>query len=110
MKFYSLLNNGLIENGILSKIENYQDTITELSNFLDFINYETEDIKYKNKSKIVSAYRDRMHLEHAYICDYFITNDSKLLARAKTIFSIIGSSTQVYNSKEFKKVIQNNIL
>jgi len=51
LKFYSLLNNGLLENGILSEIENYQDTITELSDFLDFINYETEDIKYNVPTK-----------------------------------------------------------
>jgi len=110
LKFNSLLNNGLVENGTLYEIENHQDTITELSEFFDFINYETEDIKFKNKSKIVSAYRDRMHLEHAYICDYFITNDSKLLERAKAIFYIIGSRTQVYNLNEFKKAIQNNTL
>lgn len=101
----SLVKSKFINLFPLSKLKNddanIRDNITELSKLLDMVNYETEVVRFDNFQKIASSYRDREHLEHAYICDYFVTDDSKLNSRAKVIFDIIGSRTRVLTSKEF---------
>lgn len=78
-----------------------RETISSLSELFDFINFETEKVCFSNKSKIYSSYRDRQHLEHAYLCDFFITNDSKLRNRGRAIYSFIRASTKTLTVKDF---------
>jgi len=91
-----------ISNGAISKIENAEmnDTIFKLTELFDLVNYETETVSFVNAGKIYSSYRDSKHLEHAYTSDYFVTDDIKLRARGKIIYSITGSRTKIINTKE----------
>ncbi|QSD31671.1 hypothetical protein H5A29_01670 [Pectobacterium brasiliense] len=72
-----------IESGSIGFVQDYRTVIEELSSLFDFVNFETEHIKLSNIKKIASSYRDKAHLEHAYICDYFVTEDTRLKNRAK---------------------------
>lgn len=92
------IKDGSLEMSATSDI---RETISSLSELFDFINFETEKVCFSNKSKIYSSYRDRQHLEHAYLCDFFITNDNKLKNRGKAIYSFIGASTKTLTVKEF---------
>ena len=79
------------------------DTIQKLSDFLDAINYKTE--KLKESQKIKSSFHDIEHLKNAWICDYFVTSDKKLLDRARYIYSILGIKTKVLSFEEYIQII-----
>ncbi|MFZ2968977.1 MAG: hypothetical protein WA080_08000 [Sulfuricurvum sp.] len=61
------------------------DKIDKLCQFLDFINYQTD----KEEQKIKSSYQDIEHLKHAWKCQYFITDDKKLIKRGEFIYSLL---------------------
>ena len=99
-----------IRSGNIGVINDYRNAIEQLSNLFDYVNFETEHVKFSNTSKIASSYRDRQHLEHAYICDYFVTDDIRLKNRANIIFDIIGIKTKVIGINELKKNLKNQSL
>lgn len=95
-----------IDAGSIGFVEDYQTVIEDLSSLFDFVNFETEHLKISNSNKIASSYRDRAHLEHAYICDYFVTEDTRLKNRAKIIYEILDIKTKVVGVNELKKILR----
>ncbi|WP_421239110.1 hypothetical protein [Aeromonas enteropelogenes] len=93
-----------VKTGKLPEVINVRDTINNLNELLDFINYETESLSFNNKAKIYSSFRDGQHLQHAYICDYFATDDKKLASRAKLIFGLVGVNTKVISMNEMMNI------
>lgn len=86
------------------KIDNDFDCINKidkLCHFLDFINYETD----KEEQKIKSSYQDIEHLKHAWKCQYFITDDQKLIKRGEFIYSLLKINTIFLDSAQFKKMM-----
>lgn len=77
------------------------DKIDKLCQFLDFINYQTD----KEKQKIKSSYQDIEHLKHAWKCQYFITDDQKLIKRGEFIYSLLKINTKFLDSAQFKKMM-----
>lgn len=92
--------HNFITTGCIGDIDDYRQTISNLNALLDFVNFKTETVSYNNRAKIYSSYRDSQHIEHAYVCDYFATDDKNLSERAKVIFKIIGCTTKVISSNE----------
>ena len=56
------------------------------------------------KQKIKSNMQDLEPIKVATYVDYFVTNDKKLLNRAKVIFKFLDIKTEVLNLKGFKKL------
>lgn len=104
-KFSNTSINEFIDSGSIGFIEDYRTVIEDLSSLFDFVNFETEHLKLSNINKIASSYRDREHLEHAYICDYFLTEDKRLKNRARVIYEILGVKTKVIGINDLKKLI-----
>ncbi|EOL9123044.1 hypothetical protein ACM93F_004044 [Enterobacter ludwigii] len=94
-----------IISGDIGFTEDYRTVIGDLISLFDFVNFETEHLKLSNVNKISSSYRDREHLEHAYICDYFVTEDKRLKNRAEIIYGILGVKTKVIGINDLKKLI-----
>ncbi|WP_226066824.1 hypothetical protein [Dickeya zeae] len=103
-KFSNTSIGEFIDSGNIGFIEDYRTVIEDLSSLFDFVNFETEQLKISNVNKIASSYRDREHLEHAYICDYFVTEDKRLKNRARIIYDILGVKTKVIGINELKKI------
>lgn len=99
-----------IESGEIGEIEDVREAIENFSYLFDFINFETEALKLSNFNKIASSYRDNKHLEQAYICDYFVTEDQKMKSRAKIIYKTLNIKTKVLGINEFKARIKSNEL
>ncbi|ENP0873878.1 hypothetical protein ACCI29_004376 [Vibrio parahaemolyticus] len=93
-----------IRSGKFPKVKDIRTSIENLNKLLDFINYETEALSFNNKAKIYSSYRDGQHLQHAYICDFFATDDKRLANRAKLIFELIGVKTKVISMKDMMNI------
>ncbi|WP_334598657.1 hypothetical protein [Pseudomonas alvandae] len=81
------------------------ELIDELCDFLDFINYKTEALS--EQDKIRSSLQDAEHLKHAWLADYFITDDKRLRARGELIYSVIGVKTKFINRGELKGLMIN---
>ena len=109
-KFSKTSIRKFVASGNIDVIEDYKAAVSDLSDLFDFVNFETEQIKFSNLRKIASSYRDRKHLEHAYICDYFVTADNKLKNRAEIIYKILGLKTKVINIKDLKSKLKNQNL
>ncbi|HCH4005088.1 TPA: hypothetical protein NKV74_004512 [Vibrio parahaemolyticus] len=105
-QFYNTSIGEFVHSGNIGKVDDYRDTIENLSDLFDFVNFETEHVKFSNKNKIASSYRDRQHLEHAYICDYFVSDDARLRSRAQVIFEILGVKTKSISINELKSHIK----
>jgi len=90
-------------------IEERCQLIEELLRLFDFINFETESVKLSNAKKISSSYRDNNHLTHASIAGIFVTDDKRLTARAKLLYSLVGIHTKVMNFKEFREKISKSL-
>lgn len=104
-KFTNTSIGEFIDSGSIGCIKDYRTVIEDLITLFDFVNFETEHLKLSNINKIASSYRDREHLQHAYICDYFVTEDKRLKTRARIIYEILGVNTQVIGINELKKLI-----
>ena len=48
--------------------------------------------------------QDLEHIKVATYANYFVTNDKKLLNRAKVIFNLLDIKTEVLNLEDFKKL------
>ncbi|MFT4300375.1 MAG: hypothetical protein QM579_01345 [Desulfovibrio sp.] len=107
-KFNNTCVGGFVNSGSFGVIKDHREAIEELTNLFDFINFETEQVKFSNKKKIASSYRDKCHLEHAYICDYFVTEDKRLQKRATAIYKILGIKTGVIDMKTLKSKLNSN--
>lgn len=99
-----------IDSGEIGEIEDVREAINNLSSLFDFINFETEALKLSNLNKIASSYRDNNHLEQAYICDYFLTEDKRMKSRAEVIYRILNIKTEVMGINELKEKIKRNEL
>lgn len=105
-KFYNTSISEFIQTGDVGEIDDYRDVIEKLSDLFDFVNFETEHVKFANKKKVASSYRDKQHLEHVYICDYFVSDDIRLRNRAKVIFEILGVKTKSISTNELKSYVK----
>lgn len=108
--FHGASINDFIHSGNIDRVDDYRSAIEELCDLFDYVNFETEHIKFSNMSKIASSYRDRQHLEHAYICDYFVSDDIRLKNRARAIFDILGIGTKVIGINELKNNLKSQCL
>lgn len=55
----------------------------------------------EKRKKAVSGVYDVSHIIYASYCDYLVTSDSKLIAKANAIYYYLGISTRAINVKEF---------
>ncbi|WP_218731502.1 hypothetical protein [Citrobacter braakii] len=97
-----LINSGKVPE---TTLQEKNKLIEDILNLFDFINFETESVRFDNAKKIYSSYRDNSHLIHACITDYFVTDDAKLKKRGNIIYPLIGSNTKVISSKEFSQLL-----
>lgn len=109
-KFHGTSIEEFVYSGKIVQVEDYETAIEQLSSLFDFVNFGTEDIHPSNYSKIASSFRDRKHLEHAYICDYLVTDDSNLKKRAEVIYEILGIKTKIIGINDFKKMLKQQRL
>ncbi|MBO2596330.1 hypothetical protein I6M54_16050 [Shewanella algae] len=109
-KFQNTIIGDFVQSGDIGEIDDYREAIIQLSSLFDFVNFETEHVKLANFKKIASSYRDRQHLEHAYICDFFVSDDIRLRNRAKVAFDILGIKTKALSINEFKSSLKANSL
>jgi hypothetical protein len=79
--------------------------IEHLCDFLDLINYQTEPLSDLNK--IRSSLQDAEHLKTAWKANYFVTDDQKLRARGKFIYSALGLNTKFISIKDLNARIIN---
>jgi hypothetical protein len=70
--------------------------INALSKMLDLLGYKI-DKKEKTKK---SSLHDNEHLIYAFEADYFVTNDTNLLHRAKQIFKFMNAKVKVIDLNE----------
>lgn len=75
------------------------EKISSLLKILDVIEFKVDS----KKPKIISSFQDQEHLRVAYIADYFITDDSKLIDRAKVVYKVIDCEIKVQSFKDFLK-------
>lgn len=108
IKFSNTIISEFIQSGDIGVVDDFRGCIEQLSNLFDFVNFQTEHAKFANFNKIASSYRDRMHLEHAYICDYFVSEDVRLRNRAQIIFEILGVKTKAISINNLKSYLKNS--
>jgi len=94
-----------IRNMDLQKTEyNYLNyVIHTLVNVMDVLNYKSE----KETKKIRTSVHDIEHLIYAAYSDIFVTLDTKLLNRSKSIYNHIVPNIRVMNIDEFMKHVTN---
>ena len=79
-------------------IDKFMYVVELISDFLDVIQYHA--MKFDNKS-IRARMFDIGHIIYASYCDYFITNDKKLIFKARSIYSNLKIDTKVCKPEEF---------
>lgn len=72
---------------------------------LDWFGYKNEE---KNKT-IANIMADATHVFYAEHCDYLVSNDNRLRAKAKAIYSYYHASTKVISSDQLEDVIYEYI-
>lgn len=72
---------------------------------LDWFGYKNEE-KNKTLSNIMA---DATHVFYAEHCDYLVSNDKRLRAKAKAIYSYYHASTKVISSDQLEDVIREYI-
>ncbi|MFV5348629.1 hypothetical protein [Acinetobacter soli] len=73
--------------------------INDLLKTLDILEFKVDS----KKQKIISSFQDNEHLKVAYNVDYFLTDDKKLLDRAKVVYSVVGCKVELYSTFDFIK-------
>lgn len=70
---------------------------------LDMHGYKQDEIKVNDKKKktFKNTTEDSFHTAFASRCDFYITNDKKNIAKAKTIYSKLEINTCIYTPEEF---------
>lgn len=68
---------------------------------LNFIGYKPEK-KVKNERKFIASDRDISHVAYASFCNYFITNDERLLNKSKAIYEYLNINTHATDIPLFK--------
>lgn len=62
----------------------------------------------KNKSKIISSFQDKEHLTLAWKSNIFVSNDKKMLDRAKVIYKLLELEVQVMKYDEFISKLESS--
>lgn len=57
--------------------------------------------KVKNEKKIVSAQADISHVAYASYCNYFITNDERLVDKSNVIYEYLKINTEILSIPQF---------
>lgn len=109
MLLLSLRNNGLMtQSEAIANLEawpnlNIKDKFCALehsvnlaSNWLEKMGYYRENVK-KSRSRL----HDVSHIIYGRYANVFVSNDKKLLKKAKAIYSLLGISTSVLTIEEF---------
>jgi len=73
---------------------------------LDLIGYKSDKLP-KPTDNMANITNDAEHAFYGAHCDYFVTNDKKLLTKAKVLYHEYNINTQVLSPEEFISVIDN---
>lgn len=73
-----------------------------LLNVLDAANYWGDT---KTNHSDIARLNDASHAYYAQICDVLVTNDKRMIAKVKAIYSFLGINNKVLSVKEFLKTI-----
>lgn len=87
-------------NNVKSDFKYVISIIDKLLLILNIVGYYRE----KN-NKMESSIHDESHIRYASNCDIFVTNDKRLMAKAKAIYYKIKSNTKVYNLNDFTSLL-----
>lgn len=79
--------------------------------FLNLIGYKVDKSLHK-ENKFLSAQKDSEHVGFASLCDWFISNDQRLIHKTKVIYEYFGINTNIFslgdlNDHSFKLKIIN---
>ncbi|MBW9150988.1 hypothetical protein [Clostridium estertheticum] len=75
--------------------------VYSLFNIFNILGYKID----KKEKTIISSAHDIEHIKFASICDIFVSDDSKLLARSIEIYKFIKSKTILIDKKQFIDLI-----
>ena len=84
---------------------NLETQIKSICLGLDLFGYRPE----KKIKKIMNIDTDASHIAFAAFCDYFVTADKRLSAKAKAIYSHYGKYTSVIHPQELEKIINDDL-
>ena len=91
-----LKSNSIFTKSIYEKLK----IVDQLNKFFNIISFQCDNKEQKIKSNM----QDLEHIKVATYANYFVTNDKKLLNRAKVIFKFLDIKTEVLNLEDFKKL------
>ncbi|MGI1796284.1 hypothetical protein [Acinetobacter variabilis] len=83
------------------KLTNFEK-IHGIYSILNLLGYMPEK-KVKNEGKFIASDRDISHVAYASFCDYFITNDERLLNKSRAIYEYLNIHTEVLEIPLLKK-------
>ena len=73
-----------------------------LFNLLDYLCYWPDK---KTERSAIARCVDASHAYSAQVCDYLITNDKRMIAKAQAVYSYLGVNTKVLAATDFLKVL-----
>lgn len=92
------LSNLIGVHGVfVSADQSIPDKIQGLLRILNLLEFRVD----KEKNKVISSFQDDEHLKVAYIADFFVSSDKKLLDRAKVVYEMCNCQTTVCSLDDF---------
>ena len=79
----------------------YCDEVTELYFMIDSANYWGD--KKTSHSNVARLY-DASHAYFAQICDVLVTNDKRMRAKTKAVYSFLDVNTNVVSTNEYLEI------
>ena len=73
-----------------------------LFNLLDFSCWHKDKVNIHSN---IARLHDASHAYYAQICDYFVSEDKKMIYKTKAVYSYLGINTQVMRVSAFKELI-----
>lgn len=100
--YLSLKNDGFCIGDTYNELKAKSFQILEayiemLMKILNIVGYRTD----KNKCLMHSSTHDISHVHYASASEIFITNDKRLIDKAKAVYSYLNVPTKVYSFEEF---------
>lgn len=98
IKSQNLINEDMIKE-FLANIDDeskpIHQRIMSAYDFLNLIGYKVDKSLHK-ENRYLGTLNDCQHTGLASLCDWFISNDQRLVSKAKTIYEYLGVLTHVY--------------
>jgi hypothetical protein len=89
----------------ITVLSNFENNILRLSQLADFVGVTSEKLQKETAFKSITT--DLKHLVFALRSHIFISNDHKLLQKAKFISTWLGLNTQIFKIPDFIKFIND---